>query len=435
MNDVLDPAAVKAAVAATATLIPHLTGAGVPAPVTGAGVQVAHALIDERLRWIEAAAAAVQSLRPGPDVGISDRRLFAASGSAVAWFEQTRSSVLTTLELAASIGADEQLWRMASAIEPLASLTGDLDLWGRVSQAGLRAAERLGEPQALAFMHLMRGGWHKMTNPASSIPDYTEALRRFRRLGDERMELLTLIRLGAVHLVLRRLPEAEACFEQVVARSTDDAAIGLGVMNLAAVRLDAGDYGTAVNLSHRALELLAEADPHYAVQVYIQLVSGQVRVGDLEAATEAWLAGSAQAGIGPVHAGRRLGLLAAEAELRLAQNRPGEAVELAHRWLVCHGELGTDTGHADVLDLLGQGVLAQRDPVRALDIHEAALGRRRRAGVPFYTARTLMHLAAARVAAGFSADAENNRTDAVALLAGYVDPAADQLRADLAAGE
>jgi len=413
------------------SLLFHLSGAQrrTTAPATGPNHRLARVLIEGWVRKAEAASALVQPLMlasfPEPIEPV-----FTDVAEAMAWFEHIRGILPAAVDLAYALSLDELCWRLAYAAESLLLHVGDLRSWQRIAETGMRAAERTQAPAALSRMGLVRGGYHKMVGQIqAAVTDYQMAIGHLEGPEDSRLRILVINRMGAAHLVGRELARAGDCFELVLAAAHDDVAAGLATGNLASVRLAEGDYSSAVDLGERALVLLAGAEANLSVGFRTELIRAYARIGRFAEAAEHLRVSREATADGPAY--RRIGVLQAEGELALLQGRPGDALAPLHLWLATHGDLGTPTNHADVLDLIGQAV-ATDDPARAKDIHHGALSRRRVAGIGYATAKTLRYLSRVEAVLGDDAAAEHRRLEALVLLDGIEDAAADGLRADLA---
>lgn len=415
------------------SLLIYLTGTRhqTVTPATGSNLRIARVLIEGWVRKAEAASATIYPLMYTAFPGTIEP-VFAGEAGAMAWCEQIRPILPAVVDLAYALNLDEHCCRLAYAAESLMQTAGDMRSWARVAETGMQAAERLRLSTALARMALVRGAHRKMTGQIqAAVTDYQTAIEHLTGPDDTRLRTLAINRMGAAYLVGRQLPKASDCFEQVLAAADDDTAAALATGNLASVRLEEGDYGSAAELGEHALALLAgsESETQLSVHMRNELVRGYARTGAFAEASDHLRVNRELTAAGPIN--RRLGVLEVEGELALLQGRPTEALAPLQQWLATHGDLGTPTSHADVLDLIGRAVAAG-DAVRARDIHRGALGWRRVADIDYYTAKTLRYLSLVDAVVGDDASAERHREEALALLDGVEDVAADVLRADLA---
>jgi len=399
------------------------------APATGPHPRMARVFIEDWVRKAEASSALVRPLtRNTFPEGIE--AVFADVAEATAWCEQIRGLLPDVVELAYALGLDELCWRLAYAAESLLLNAGDLRSWKRVAETGMLAAERAQMPTGLSRMAFVRGGYRKMTGQIqAAVADYQIAIAHLAGGDDSRLLTLVVNRMGAAYLVGRQLAKAADCFEQVLARAEDDAAASLATGNLASVRLAEGDYSAAAELGEQALALLAGADPDLSVPFRNELVRAYARARRFTEAAEHLRVNRGLTAGGLIH--RRPEVLHVEGELALLQGRPHEALVPLQQWLATHGDFGTPTNHANVLDLIGQAV-ATDNPARARDIHQAALHKRQAADIDYFTAKTLGHLSGVEAQVGDHGAAEHHRQQALVLLDGIEDAAADDLRADLA---
>lgn len=419
------------AAAGVESLLTYLTGTQrrTTAPASGPNLRLARVLIEGWVHKAEAASAIVNPLMLAsfPE---AIEPVFADAAEAMAWCDQVRAILPAVVDLAYTLSLDEMCWRLAYAAESLLLNSADIQGWKRIAETGMLAAERVQAPMALSRMALVRGAPRKMTGQIqAAVADYQVAIGHLEGPDDSRLRTLAINRMGAAYLVGRQLRQASDCFEQVLAGAEDDAAAGLATGNLASVRLEEGDYGSAADLGERALVLLVGAEPSLSGTFRNELVRGYARTGRFDVATEHLRVNQEFTAGGPIY--RRLGVLDSEGELALLQGRPSEALVPLQQWLAIHGDLGTPTDHADVLDLIGRAAAAN-NPARARDIHQAALGWRRTADIDYLTAKTLRYLSGVEAVVGDHVSAELYREEALALLEGIEDVAADGLRADLA---
>ncbi|MEV0565855.1 tetratricopeptide repeat protein [Dactylosporangium sp. NPDC050588] len=119
--------------------------------------------------YVEAATAAAMALNPSRDpAGLpapAARKV--PDGEAAAWFEEERTALIGTVQLAVACGADREAWRLAWAMADHLDRSGRWGDWIATQRAAVGAAERLGDRAALALAHrslsggLIRSGRHE----------------------------------------------------------------------------------------------------------------------------------------------------------------------------------------------------------------------------------------------------------------------------------
>ncbi|WP_432968645.1 BTAD domain-containing putative transcriptional regulator [Dactylosporangium sp. CA-233914] len=146
-------------------------------------------VLDHYLSTAVAAAAAINPSWPPvtPPPAAPGAVAAAVDGAAAAqrWLTAELPALLGAVDAAAEHGLDVHAWQLAWALTDLLERQGRWDDWQAAHEAGLRAAERLGDEAAMAHLHrgLGRLRMWQQRYPESAA-HLAEALRRFAGLGD-----------------------------------------------------------------------------------------------------------------------------------------------------------------------------------------------------------------------------------------------------------
>ncbi|MFI6099816.1 BTAD domain-containing putative transcriptional regulator [Lentzea sp. NPDC051213] len=167
-----------------------------------------------------------------------------------AWFEAEQPALVAGVERAAALGLHDLACAFGG--EQYSVVLGGANrfqLRGRIIEAGLEAARRVGDLRSEAAMLTDKGQLRYMQDRfADARLLYREALSKFRDLGDRRGQAVTLAGLGAACREPGRLTEAVHFLDQAVVSLTqlrDDTGVGYAARLAGSARLELGDYDGA----------------------------------------------------------------------------------------------------------------------------------------------------------------------------------------------
>jgi tetratricopeptide (TPR) repeat protein len=426
----------RAARAADSLLGRLLSGAKADGPLEPPVRQVFAALAGIYLGIVDAALrlspTPLAPVLPEPAV-----RAFDDYGAAESWYRANARRLTAFVQRTGEEGLDELCFRLYVSCEPLMVSAYDVATWREMTGPALAAARRLGDPADLARTLLAAGGMHKMADqPDEAVAAYDEAARILADLGDTASLLVAANRRGAALVLARRLDEAGIEFDRVLAVAGDDPVMaGLALINRCAVLHGAGrfDEAVAAGLEGAGVLRAAGASPVWLLAAAIELTEAATGLGDLTAAEHHSDDAHVLIRAGAPARAMRIGALVATGGLRIAQGRYDDARQAYSQAMVAQIG-GSPHRTSDIGDGLGRAHLGLGDGERAVAVLSDVLAARRRATNRFATARTLRWLAAAQDAVGDTEQAADGRAAGLRELAGIVDPAADQLRAELSAG-
>lgn len=193
-------------------------------------------------QYLDLAVAAARAVRPDFSVlaTITPQHTFTNATEALQWFDVERSTLVTAVERAESLGQAPMAWLLTDALRGCYWLRRHTAEWLAVARVGLAAAQ---DPGAAAAMHLSLGTAHwGAGDHRSAATHFEQAVEFSRAAGDRFREFSTLGNLGAVHSELGSLTEAADCFRRELAfyaeiGDTARRARALGNLGLTEMRL------------------------------------------------------------------------------------------------------------------------------------------------------------------------------------------------------
>jgi tetratricopeptide (TPR) repeat protein/transcriptional regulator with XRE-family HTH domain len=196
---------------------------------------------------------------PAPEVTV---RQFRDDATAAAWFAAERPALLAAVEAAATARFDAAACRLAWTLEQFLERWGHWADWAAVLRTALEAAERLGDPYALAQAHRGLGMAALVSDLAGDpLPHLAEALGRFEHVGDvesqasvQRALALAHNQRGRPEVALRHAQSALDLYRAGGHRGGE----GLALNMVALCRLQLGQHVAALPVVELAITLLDE---------------------------------------------------------------------------------------------------------------------------------------------------------------------------------
>jgi tetratricopeptide (TPR) repeat protein len=220
-------------------------------------------------QYLDAAVAAARAVRPDFSVlaTVTPQHAFAGATEALQWFDAERSTVVTAIEQAESLGQAPMAWLLTDALRGCYWLRRHTVEWLAVARVGLAAAERHDDPGASAAMHLSLGTAHWGAGDHRAAAGHFERAVEFSRVaGDRFREFTTLGNLGGVYAELGSLEEAADCFRRELAFFTE-------IGDTARRARSLGNLGQTEMLRGR----LVEASAHLQAAVELREEIGETR--------------------------------------------------------------------------------------------------------------------------------------------------------------
>jgi len=393
--------------------------------------------------YVATAAAAMDHLYPaeigrrprvppsaGPVPGV------AGPDAARRWLDAERPNLVVTVAHAAAHGwpahtvlLSSVLFRYFAGSRPTEALA--VHAHGR--DAARQAGDLAGEVEAevgLGAAHL-RLGRHGL-----AADHYRRALTLYRQVGDRAGEVRTLNSLGLIEKRLGRHPAAADLHGQALAlarQAGDRVGEADGLNNLGIVAERLGRFESAADHHERALAVYRQAGDRIGeADALNNLAMAEERLGCYGPATrhlQQALAVYRQLGnrSGEAHALDNLGSV----QTRLGH--PEQAAEHLEQAIILFHEIGDREGQAWALNGLGEAAYAAGRPAAALAHHRAAHAAATETRVRDQQARAHAGLGRAHQALEDFISARLHYTQALALYSDLGSPAADDMRAHLAA--
>ncbi|MFD8288244.1 BTAD domain-containing putative transcriptional regulator [Streptomyces lavendulae] len=212
--------------------------------------------------------------RPAAIREFEDRR------AALAWYEAERPALEGAVAAAAALGLHDRAWRLALVPWPLV-LWRIGDGWVPLLEAGLRAAEHEGDPDAQSRTRALLG-WvlHEEGRDAEALVHLERAPLLAARAGDGISEAIAYVNLAAVLDSTGRRERAGELMSRAVAlaeRTGHPSTRVLTLRHLAGHCLRKGEYGDALAHAVRAEGLVPEGMEVGRAQ--LQIVRGEALAG------------------------------------------------------------------------------------------------------------------------------------------------------------
>ncbi|CAM4168507.1 tetratricopeptide repeat protein [Kibdelosporangium persicum] len=263
-------------------------------------------------------------------------RTFGTGAQALRWCLDERSTLVAVTRLAARHGLHNHTWRLAAAMEGLADRFIDLDQQVDVFELGHESATRVGNMKAAAG---------------------------------------NLNNLGKALISLRRLDEAQQCFEwalPIFHEEADRYGAAIARHNLGTIRLLRGDPRRAITVYEEVLTEFVEMEKEWS-QGHVHQKLGDCRraLDQLDEAARCYhLALALRTKINDV---RGQGItLAALAQLNVAQGNVGAAIDYCEASLRVHRQTADQANTAQTLCTLATA-LTDREPSQAAAHAQAAV--------------------------------------------------------------
>ncbi|MFD4673440.1 ATP-binding protein [Lentzea sp. NPDC058450] len=288
--------------------------------------------------------------------------------SALAWLNAEHANVVAA---AVSAGDRPIAWQLADAMRAyfLHHAANVVD-WYVVAEAGLKAAQHLGDVTAEANMHASLGLAHWRSGRfVDALPEYERAVALARQ-ADDRTSLTSYVgNLGIIHWELGNLAEAADAMHQSLAITRTPNTL----FNLSCVLNDLGPLRLAASYCEEALRSSTERNLTAGIAFCLHgLVIAHLFVGDL-GEVERYLdevEPLTTPELGPTFQSR---VLDARAFLLLEQDRLAEAEVVARQAVEVATRTAKDMAEWDARCTLGAVLRRRGRPDEAVAEHEQAL--------------------------------------------------------------
>ncbi|NYF55655.1 AfsR/SARP family transcriptional regulator [Micromonospora purpureochromogenes] len=341
-------------------------------------------------RTIESAGSRSRFRLPDPP---RPELVAASAAQGRGWFDENRTALTVLIRLAEAEGFLRHCWQLTRACWRSHFIGGHLDELIETHTVGLRAAERLGDEEAVAVMlNYLSSAYYRMARfgEAIRLMEVGLGLARRRGLPDEMRN--TLGNLGASYAANGDFRRSKECFDEsstLIRIAAETAELANLLNNLSFALLLWGRYEEALRLARHHLLLARQVDDPIQLAHAIGHV-GMIRhrMGDGVPARRLLRVA--------LHLKRNSGNRFGEAEvlneLAVMERRAGhpEGAAAMHRAaLVAMVEVGDRIGQCASRNLLARAILDQGDVSSALDLHRRVLADATRLGARYEQARAL----------------------------------------------
>lgn len=315
---------------------------------------------------------AVGLLRPGTRATTADEPAhFAGPDDALAWLHTERPILVAAVRQAAAAPATARYAvELADSLFLFFEMSGHVEDWTTVDQAGLAAAERLGDDIARARLS------HDLAVARFHLHDTGEAHRLLRdsvalsrAAGDDDGQARALNQLGVLHGTAGRYDEAVACFEHALRlrrRLGDLRSCAATTGNIGMVHRLAGRYEESIRCCRSAARLARRsAAPEVEANAWGNLGEVQCRLGRYRAALDHLRASLAVAGV-PVNERNRGSVMGTLANACLGDGQTGPAIRYAELAVEAMRRAGFRQGEATALRRLGTMLCEHGDAERGV---------------------------------------------------------------------
>jgi DNA-binding SARP family transcriptional activator/tetratricopeptide (TPR) repeat protein len=294
-----------------------------------------------------------------------------------AWFDENRAALTALVRLAEAEGLSRHCWQLARACWRSHFDGGHLDELIETHTIGLRAAERLGDDEAVAVMlNYLSSAYYRLAEFSEAIRLMEVALDLRRRLGLHREVRNTLWNLGAAYSAHGEHRRAKESLDSALALMQKPGELGeLGELlnNVSFALANWGRYEEALRVSRHHLLLARQVDDHRQLaRAMGHLGAIRHRMGDVGPARRLLRAA--------LRLKRRMGNRYGEGEvlneigaMERRAGRSEEAAALHRKALIAISETGDRIGQCASRNLLARAILDQGDVSSALDVHRRVL--------------------------------------------------------------
>jgi tetratricopeptide (TPR) repeat protein len=384
---------------------------------------------DAAQAWINPAEAHV-AFDAGQDD--SEPETFTSYDQALQWFEQERGNLAAAVQAAEAQHMYEIAWKLAVVLRAFYMRFNTFGDWIATSEAGMRAAEALGDLAASAELLESLGIAYAQSHDLEHSTEFhRRALEIRRRAGDRSGAALSLNDLGLVLLRSHQLTQALSLFEESLEIYTnlgDEHWPPVIRANLAEILIGLGRYTDAEELTTAALATFRERGDAGAEGNALRLLSMARRgLGDTGHALQSAQQAVAMA-VG-LHNTMREGYWLLElGTVQHLTGRLNEALDSFHRSALLHHQIGDKGREARAWDGAGRVNRELGEITVAIELHDRAARTFRRLGLDWLLATALHNLAIAQQADRLIYQSQETAAEALRLLTAFSDPAAQSMR-------
>ncbi|MCW2640689.1 MAG: transcriptional regulator, family [Dactylosporangium sp.] len=295
---------------------------------------------------------------------------------ALAWLERERLNLVASVRLAAELGWDRQVCRLARALWVYLWLNGYTNELIDTHELALSAAISLGDEAAVATAHnYLASGHARQGHWTDAVSHLHRALDVRRRLGDVPGQVVTLGNLGLAYRTAGRYAEAVEHFQQelALARTLGPDMLSRPLANLGGVYMLCGRYIEALVQHRQHLAVARRTGNRYQQAIALgDLGAVHVRLGHFSVAVallkRAWQLKS--------DVGNRYGAADTLCDLGSAYRglgRFGEAITCQQQALRLMRTVGDLAGECQIRNDLGATLCVAGETAEARELHQRVL--------------------------------------------------------------
>ncbi|MEW2385765.1 BTAD domain-containing putative transcriptional regulator [Micromonospora sp. NPDC047707] len=319
--------------------------------------------------------------------------LVAAAAQWAGWYDENRAVLTALVRLAEEDGFRRHCWQLARATWGANFERGHLDDLVETHSAGLRAAQRLGDDDAVSVMlNYLSSAYYRLARIPEAIRLIEMALDLRRRLGLVHQVRVSLWNLGSLHAANGDYRQSKECFDEAIGltRQFGASAESANLLNnLADALLNWGRYDEALRASRQHLLNSRQIhDLRHVSRAIGHIGVIRHRMGDVEPARRLLRT----ALVLKRRFGNRYGEGEALNELGAMERgagRPEAAAALHREALTAMIDSGDRIAQCASRNLLARAILEQGDVTSALDLFRRVLSDAARIGNRYEQARAL----------------------------------------------
>ncbi|MEV4465905.1 BTAD domain-containing putative transcriptional regulator [Micromonospora echinofusca] len=343
------------------------------------GAQRTAALNRMLTHYLERTRHAVALLRPGTRAApISGPAHFADADAALEWLTAERPNLVAAVVQSAASAATARVGvDLADSLFLFFEMRGHVGDWITVDQAGIAAAERLGDRVAQAgLLHDLAVAYFHLHRTEEATRLLRRGLEISRAVGDDEGQARALNQLGVLHGMAGEYEESAECFTRSLRlrqRLGDLRSCAATKGNIGMAYRLAGRYEESIRHCRAAARLARRsAAPEIEANALGNLGEVQCLLGRYRSALHYLRRGLAVAGV-PVNERNRGSLMGTLAEACLGDGQVGPAVRYAELAVEAMRRADFRHGEAVALRRLGRMLLRRGDPAGGIQQLRLAL--------------------------------------------------------------
>lgn len=370
---------------------------------------------------------------PGPHTPL---QVFKSADEAAAWFEIERFNLIAAVRSANRRGDDHMAWQIPIALCRAYVQTDLFDDWFVVTEIGLNAVRREGDSRGEAFLlESLAMACRQSYRPDDAVRHAAAATDIYRRIEDEYGVAFNLTIAALAHIEAHRVRLAHDLLAEAerLCREGSYQPLLISVLSDRGWAFETGgSFQNAYELQRQALDLIPGPDTLLELKsAVLHALAGAARGLRRYDEAKDWIDQALVIARAANHVSREAFHLVECGTIQLAQGDTAGALNSFQRSASMLRRLGSRSREARALDGTGSTYAAMGRWEEAASFHRQAVHINRNLGDSWRAAVALNHLAAAVREVDSSNSALPLWREALALLDGFDDLAARELRASI----